>query len=89
MEIELVAEGLDFPEGPVAMADGSVLVAEIKGRRISRVRRDGSKEVLVETGGGPNGLAIGPDGALWIANNGGSNADLAADAGYHTSVGWD
>ncbi|HEX8467968.1 MAG TPA: SMP-30/gluconolactonase/LRE family protein [Allosphingosinicella sp.] len=72
MEIELVAEGLEFPEGPVAMADGSVLVAEIRGRRISRVSPDGSKAMLVETGGGPNGLAIGPDGALWIANNGGS-----------------
>lgn len=72
MEIELVAEGLLFPEGPVAMADGSVLVAEIKGRRVTRVRSDGSREVLVETGGGPNGLAIGSDGALWIANNGGA-----------------
>jgi len=66
----LVAEGLEFPEGPVAMADGSVLVAEIKGRRITRVLPDGRTEVLVETGGGPNGLAIGPDGALWIADNG-------------------
>jgi gluconolactonase len=72
MEIELVAEGLEFPEGPVAMADGSVLVAEIRGRRVSRVAPDGSRTVLVETGGGPNGLAIGPDGALWIANNGGA-----------------
>jgi gluconolactonase len=72
MELHLVAEGLEFPEGPVAMADGSVIVAEIKGRRITRVRSDGSKEVLAETGGGPNGLAIGPDGALWIADNGGS-----------------
>jgi gluconolactonase len=70
--MEIVAEGLEFPEGPVAMADGSVLVAEIKARRISRVRPDGAKEVLVETGGGPNGLAIGPDGALWIADNGGA-----------------
>ncbi len=72
MDLELVAEGLEFPEGPVAMADGSVLVAEIKGRRITRVLADGSKEMLVETGGGPNGLAIGPDGALWIADNGGA-----------------
>ena len=72
MEMELVAEGLEFPEGPVAMADGSVLVAEIKGGRITRVRPDGSTEVLAETGGGPNGLAIGPDGALWIADNGGA-----------------
>jgi gluconolactonase len=72
MELQLVAEGLEFPEGPVAMADGSVVVAEIKGGRITRVLADGSKEVLAETGGGPNGLAVGPDGALWIADNGGA-----------------
>ena len=72
MDIQLVAEGLEFPEGPVAMADGSVIVTEIKGRRITRIFPDGGKETLVETGGGPNGAAIGPDGALWIANNGGS-----------------
>ncbi|HEX9966117.1 MAG TPA: SMP-30/gluconolactonase/LRE family protein [Allosphingosinicella sp.] len=72
LDFTLVAEGLEFPEGPVAMADGSVLVAEIRGGRISRILPDGSKEVLVETGGSPNGLAIGPDGALWIADNGGA-----------------
>lgn len=72
MEIELVAEGLEFPEGPVAMADGSILLTEIKAGRITRVSPLGQKEVLVETGGGPNGAAIGPDGALWIANNGGA-----------------
>ncbi|HMJ93325.1 MAG TPA: SMP-30/gluconolactonase/LRE family protein [Allosphingosinicella sp.] len=72
MDVALVAEGLGFPEGPVACADGSVIVAEIAGARITRVHPDGAKEVLAETGGGPNGLAIGPDGALWICNNGGS-----------------
>jgi gluconolactonase len=72
MEMALVCEGLEFPEGPVAMADGSVILTEIMGRRITRVAPDGSKEVLAETGGGPNGAAIGPDGALWITDNGGS-----------------
>lgn len=72
MEMELVAEGLEFPEGPVAMADGSVIVTEIKGKRITRILADGERETLVEAGGGPNGAAIGPDGALWIANNGGA-----------------
>ena len=72
MEIALVADGLEFPEGPVACADGSVIVTEIAGRRITRVHRDGGKQVLAETGGGPNGAAIGPDGALWVCNNGGS-----------------
>jgi len=72
MDIELITEGLEFPEGPIAMADGSVILTEIKGRRLTRVSPDGRKETLVETGGGPNGAAIGPDGAIWITNNGGS-----------------
>ena len=71
MEIEIVAEGLRFPEGPVAMPDGSVIVVEIAAGRITRVRPDGSTETVAEPGGGPNGLAIGPDGRLWCCNNGG------------------
>ncbi|RAK58693.1 SMP-30/gluconolactonase/LRE family protein [Phenylobacterium hankyongense] len=72
MDYQLVAEGLEFPEGPIALADGSVVLTEIKGQRLTRVAPDGRKEILVETGGGPNGAAIGPDGAIWITNNGGS-----------------
>jgi len=72
LDIELVTEGLAFPEGPIAMADGSVILTEIKGQRLTRVTPDGRKEVLVETGGGPNGAAVGPDGAIYITNNGGS-----------------
>lgn len=71
--MEVVAEGLAFPEGPVVMADGSVIVVEIAGARISRCW-NGRKEVICEIGGGPNGAAIGPDGALWICNNGGMSA---------------
>jgi gluconolactonase len=29
LKLELVTEGLQFPEGPVVMADGSVIVVEI------------------------------------------------------------
>jgi gluconolactonase len=72
MEIELVAEGFEFPEGPIAMADGSVILTEIKAQRLTRVSPDGRRETLVEVPGGPNGAAIGPDGAIWITNNGGS-----------------
>src|SRR6187549_2674514 len=68
---ETIASGLRFPEGPVAMADGSVLVVEIAAGRITRVTPDGSKQTVAEPGGGPNGLAIGPDGLLYICNNGG------------------
>src|ERR1044072_1380440 len=69
--MDIVADGLRFPEGQVAMADGSVLVVEIEAGRITRVRPDGAKETVAEPGGGPNGLAIGPDGKLYCCNNGG------------------
>ena len=61
----------EFPEGPVAMPDGSVVLVEIRGRRLTRVWPDGRKEVVAEIPGGPNGAAIGPDGKCYICNNGG------------------
>ncbi len=66
-----VATGLAFPEGPVPLADGSVLVTEIARGTLSRVDPDGSVEVVADCGGGPNGAALGPDGEVWITNNGG------------------
>ena len=69
-ELTVVAEGLRFPEGPIAMPDGSVLLVEIARGTLSRVV-DGKIDVVAEVGGGPNGAAIGPDGACYICNNGG------------------
>src|SRR5438876_11023000 len=71
-DVTEIASGLEFPEGPVALSDGSVVVVEIKGGRITRVSADGEKSVVAEPGGGPNGAAIGPDGKLYVANNGAS-----------------
>ncbi len=65
-----LATGLKFPEGPVAMNDGSVIVVEIASGAITRVGADGSKEEIARPGGGPNGAAIGPDGNLYVCNNG-------------------
>lgn len=70
-EFRTVAEGLRFPEGPTPLSDGSVLVVEIARGTLSRVTADGSVEVVADCGGGPNGSAIGPDGKVWITNNGG------------------
>ena len=66
-----ITSGLLFPEGPIAMPDGSVILVEIARGTLSRVTPDGKIEVIAETGGGPNGAAIGPDGAVYICNNGG------------------
>lgn len=70
-ELRVLATGLRFPEGPVAMKDGSVILTEIERQTITRVRPDGRIEVIAHTGGGPNGIAVGPDGALYVCNNGG------------------
>ena len=70
-EHEIVAEGLGFPEGPVALPDGSVLLVEIAQQQLTRVLPDGEILCAATTGGGPNGLAVGPDGAIYVCNNGG------------------
>ena len=71
--MKVVTDKLRFPEGPIAMPDGSVLVVEIERQTLSRVDPNGYIEVIAETGGGPNGAAIGPDGKCYICNNGGFN----------------
>ena len=62
---------LQFPEGPIAMPDGSIIVVEIARGTLSRVDPNGYIDVIADLGGGPNGAAIGPDGACYICNNGG------------------
>lgn len=56
--VRILAEGLKFPEGPVAMPDGSIVLVEIERETISRVDPDGTVSVLAQVGGGPNGLAL-------------------------------
>jgi gluconolactonase len=71
-DVTEVALGFRFPEGPVAMADGSVVLVEIARGTVTRVGPDGSVEPVAQPGGGPNGAAIGPDDALYVTNNGAS-----------------
>jgi gluconolactonase len=69
--LRIVAEGLRFPEGPVALPNGDVLVVEMARGTLTRVRPDGSTTTVAETGGAPNGAALGPDGRVYIAQSGG------------------
>jgi len=70
--LRVLAKDLKFPEGPVVLDDGAILVVEIAGSRISAIKPGGIVSVFAETGGGPNGLAVGPDGCFYVCNNGGN-----------------
>ena len=60
--MEVIATGLAFPEGPVVMDDGSVILVEIQRGTLTRVSPSGDVNVIADLGGGPNGAALGPDG---------------------------
>jgi gluconolactonase len=81
----IIATGLHFPEGPVALPDGSVLVVEIASGRLVRVTPGGAVETVAELGGGPNGAALGPDGHCYVCNNGGFS--WRTDAGFTRPTG--
>jgi len=70
-DFRVATTGLNFPEGPIALPDGDVLVVEVAGGVLTRVAPDGRRSMAARTGGGPNGAAIGPDGACYVCNNGG------------------
>src|SRR6187397_966234 len=68
-----ITSGLKFPEGPIAMPDGSVILVEIARETLTRVMPDGKQHIVAKLGGGPNGAAMGPNGKIYVCNNGGFN----------------
>jgi len=78
-----ITSGLAFPEGPIAMPDGSVIVVEMFGPYLTKVHANGQIERIATIPGGPNGAAIGPDGRIYICNNG------AAFDGVWRDGNWD
>jgi gluconolactonase len=84
MQFDVIAEHLAFPEGPVVLPDGSIIVVEIAAGRVTRLW-GGRRETVAVTGGGPNGAALGPDGALYICNSGAIDPHL----GCHMEEGPD
>jgi gluconolactonase len=68
--LEEIATGLKFPEGPIALKDGTILVCEVAGKAIHRIRSGGERTVVSSFEGGPSGAAFGPDGKLYVCNSG-------------------
>jgi gluconolactonase len=83
--MRVIAEDLWFPEGPVWVGDGSLLVVEIRRKTLTRVWPGGRKKIVAELGGGPNGAAMGSDGYCYVANNGGFKFTQRADGRWVTA----
>ena len=83
--MRVIAEDLWFPEGPVWVGDGSLLVVEIRRKTLTQVWPGGRKRIVATLGGGPNGAAMGPDGKCYVCNNGGFSFRQRADGRWVTS----
>ncbi|MBN9428369.1 MAG: SMP-30/gluconolactonase/LRE family protein [Burkholderiales bacterium] len=70
-ENRIFASGLRFPEGPIALPDGGLLVCEVAGGRLTQLDPSGNATIVADLGGGPNGAALGPDGRCYVCNSGG------------------
>lgn len=71
---EVVATGLEVPEGPVLLPDGRVAFVEQRRGRVS-VYDGAGVETISEAPGSPNSVTLGADGFLYAAQNGGVVGD--------------
>src|SRR5829696_2328123 len=84
-DYRVICSGLKYPEGPVALPDGSILLCELAAGTLTRVSPDGSTTVVATLGGSPNGAAIGPDGKVYVCNSGGFTFLYVGDKGIALS----
>lgn len=67
--IEFIKEGFKGTEGPVALADGSVIFTETQDARITRIAADGTTSPYLENSNGSNGLGFTAAGELVSVQN--------------------
>lgn len=75
---EVVAAGLDTPEGPAFSDDGALVFVQQRRGAVSRLE-DGRVSDLSVAPGAPNSVVVGPDGELYAAQNGGVVGDWVAE----------
>jgi gluconolactonase len=87
-DVAVIADGLGFTEGPVWLPDGRVALTSISHGCVYVVDTFGGPVDRIDTGGGPNGLACGADGTLYVAQNGGVwGASGSAEPGVQVITG--
>ena len=59
-DVKILASGFGFPEGPVVMPDGAVILTEIRNGRCSRVTPDGKSRCSRSAAAGRTGSRSAP-----------------------------
>lgn len=78
--LELLADGLQFTEGPLWCPDGSILFQDIKAERTHRIDPKGGVTTLREATGAANGQTFLPDGrVVFCEQNGRRVSRMAVD----------
>jgi gluconolactonase len=66
-KVQLLKEGLDGTEGPIALPDGNVIFSEINANRLIKIDKDNVFSTFLENTGGTTGLAFDRQGRLFAA----------------------
>ncbi|MDX6597686.1 MAG: gluconolactonase [Gaiellales bacterium] len=82
MDVTLLASGLGFPEGPVVMPGGAIVLCDGNTGELLRWS-EGAMTTFAETGGSPWGAVLGSDGAIYVTQGGNvpGSGDLSAVPG--------
>jgi gluconolactonase len=68
VEVKILADDLDFPEGPAFDPDGNLWCTELNGGNLVRFKDGQLKRYAVQ--GRPNGLAFDRRGRAWVCDSG-------------------
>jgi gluconolactonase len=85
-EVECLAGGFEFTEGPLWCPDGSLLFQDNKAERTYRLAPDRSVELLRERTGAANGQTFGPDGRIIFCEQNGRRVSRMARDGTGVEV---
>ena len=82
-QVELVASGLGWPEGPTVSPDGRIIFVESYCSRLTAVGADRTPRPFAYVAGAPNSCVLGADGEIYVCQNGGTVGPFRAKEMTH------
>lgn len=64
-KIQVIKDGFEDTEGPIALPDGSLIFTETRASRLTKIDKDGRTSTFLESTNGSNGLAFDSKGRLY------------------------